>query len=123
MNHLGCSELKASCGRLQTAWPQVVIATSSLTATGDQHTGDLPAYIKNSMELLSHIVGVFPLIFSFTFPKLMGKVFLQIKVEDFPGGPVVKNAGLQCRGRRFNPWSGDKDPTCQEVTQPAGGSC
>ena len=78
---------------------------------------------KNSMDLLSHIVGLCPLIFSFMFPKLMGNVFLQIKVEDFPGGLVVKNAGLQCRGRRFNPWSGNKEPTCQEVTQPAGGNC
>ena len=119
----GCSEVKASWGRPQAARPQVVVATSSLTATGDQRSGRLPAYIKNSMELLSHIVGVCPLIFSFTFPKLMGNAFLQIKVEDFPGGPVVKNAGLQCRGRRHNPWSGNKEPTCQGAIQPAGSNC
>ena len=25
--------------------------------------------------------------------------------EDFPGGPVVKNPPMQCRGHGFNPWS------------------
>ena len=26
--------------------------------------------------------------------------------RDFPGGPVVKTMGSQCRGPRFDPWSG-----------------
>ena len=26
--------------------------------------------------------------------------------RDFPGGPVVKTTGSQCRGPRFDPWSG-----------------
>ena len=26
---------------------------------------------------------------------------------DFPGGPVVKTARFQCRGRGFDPWSGN----------------
>ena len=26
---------------------------------------------------------------------------------DFPGGPVVKNLHSHCRGRGFNPWSGN----------------
>ena len=32
--------------------------------------------------------------------------------RDFPGGPVVKTPHCQCRGCRFNPWSGVYDPTC-----------
>ena len=28
--------------------------------------------------------------------------------RDFPGGPVAKAPGAQCRGPRFNPWSGNK---------------
>ena len=27
--------------------------------------------------------------------------------EDFPGGPVAKILSSQCRGPRFNPWSGN----------------
>ena len=27
--------------------------------------------------------------------------------EDFPGGPVAKTPSSQCRGPRFNPWSGN----------------
>ena len=38
---------------------------------------------------------------------------------DFPGGPVAKTLRSQCRGLRFDPWSGNKishatakDPVC-----------
>ena len=27
--------------------------------------------------------------------------------SDFPGDPVVKTMCFQCRGRGFDPWSGD----------------
>ena len=27
--------------------------------------------------------------------------------RDFPGGPVIKTLHFQCRGGRFNPWSGN----------------
>ena len=27
-------------------------------------------------------------------------------LEKFPGGPVAKTPHSQCRGSRFNPWSG-----------------
>ena len=37
--------------------------------------------------------------------------FTPDRQRDFPGGPVVKTPGFQCRGRGFNPWSGNKDPT------------
>ena len=30
-----------------------------------------------------------------------------------------KESALQCRGRRFNPWSGNKDPTYYRATKPA----
>ena len=34
---------------------------------------------------------------------------------DFPGGPVVKTPHFQCKGHRFDPWSGNQDPTCRVV--------
>ena len=30
---------------------------------------------------------------------------------DFSGGPMVKTLRSQCKGHRFNPWSGNKEPT------------
>ena len=33
-------------------------------------------------------------------------------LENSTGGPVVKTASFHCRGLGFNPWSGNKDPTC-----------
>ena len=40
-------------------------------------------------------------------------------LQGFPGGPVAKAPRSQCRGHRFDPWSGNliphvttKDPTC-----------
>ena len=32
---------------------------------------------------------------------------LNINQRDFPGGAVVKTPHSQCRGPRFNPWSGN----------------
>ena len=37
------------------------------------------------------------------------------KSWDFPGGPVVKNLRLQCRGRGLYPWPGNQDPMCCAV--------
>ena len=31
-----------------------------------------------------------------------------IKKRDFPGGPVAKTPGSQCKGPEFNPWSGNQ---------------
>ena len=39
------------------------------------------------------------------------KLSLKGKKRDFPGGPVVKTAHFQCRRCRFDPWSGNEDPT------------
>ena len=36
---------------------------------------------------------------------------------DFPGGPVVKTLRFHCRGRGFDPWLGNQDPTCCMVWQ------
>ena len=33
-----------------------------------------------------------------------------VKRRDFPGGPVVKTPGSQCRRPGFNPWSGNWIP-------------
>ena len=46
----------------------------------------------------------------------MGKV-QENKQRDLPGGPVVKTLRFHCRGRRFDPWSGNQDPTCLGVWQ------
>ena len=35
------------------------------------------------------------------------EVFREEQVWDFPGGPVVKALHFQCRGHRFDPWSGN----------------
>ena len=37
----------------------------------------------------------------------------KVRRRDFPGGPVVKTPRFHCRERRFNPWSGNQDPTCR----------
>ena len=34
---------------------------------------------------------------------------------EFPGGPVVRTPPSHCRGPRFNPWSGNWDPTSHEA--------
>ena len=34
---------------------------------------------------------------------------------DFPGGPVVRTPRFHCRGRRFDPWSGNWDPACHTL--------
>ena len=39
-------------------------------------------------------------------PKESTKKLLEIINRDFPGGPVAKTLRSQCRGPRFNPWSG-----------------
>ena len=36
-------------------------------------------------------------------------------LRDFPGGAVVKIPHFQSRGCRFDPWSGNSDPTCCTV--------
>ena len=33
--------------------------------------------------------------------------FKNEQIRDFPGGPLVKTSCSQCRGRGFNPWSGN----------------
>ena len=30
------------------------------------------------------------------------------KIKDFPGGPVVRIPHFQCRGHKFDPWSGNR---------------
>ena len=31
----------------------------------------------------------------------------KLSLEDFPSGPVIQESTLQCRGCRFDPWSGN----------------
>ena len=35
-----------------------------------------------------------------------------VKGRNFPGGPAIKTLRFQCRGRRFDTWSENEDPTC-----------
>ena len=37
---------------------------------------------------------------------------MEDRIVHFPGGPVVKTLHFHCRGHRFDPWSGNYDPTC-----------
>ena len=39
------------------------------------------------------------------------------KIRDFPGGPVPKTPCSQCRGSRFDPWSGNYIPHVATKTQ------
>ena len=40
---------------------------------------------------------------------------------DFPCSPVVKTLHCHCRGNGFDPFSGNKDSTCQTVQPKTGG--
>ena len=37
------------------------------------------------------------------------------EMRDFAASLVVETPHFDCRGRRFNPWSGSQDPTCHQV--------
>ena len=39
-----------------------------------------------------------------------GNKCIKSRIGDFPGGPVVRTQCFQCRGRTFDPWSGNKIP-------------
>ena len=41
---------------------------------------------------------------------LAGAGGLKVPLWYFPGGPVAKTLGSQCRGPRFDPWSGNVTP-------------
>ena len=42
-----------------------------------------------------------------------GGTFINLKCGwDFPGSPVVKTPGSQCRGPRFDSWFRELDPAC-----------
>ena len=34
-------------------------------------------------------------------------ILQEIKLQDFPGDPVVESLYFHCRGHRINPWSGN----------------
>ena len=36
---------------------------------------------------------------------------------DLPGSPGVETPRFQCRGSRFDPWSGNSEPTCHVAQQ------
>ena len=40
-------------------------------------------------------------------------------IGDFPGGPVDQTRSPQCRGPRFDPWSGNKIPHAAMKTENA----
>ena len=41
----------------------------------------------------------------------------EVITQDFPGCPVAKTPNSQCRGSRFNPWSGNEIPHAATKTQ------
>ena len=34
------------------------------------------------------------------------------EIWDLPDGPMVRTRSFHCKGNRFDPWSGNEDPTC-----------
>ena len=59
------------------------------------------------INIYIHTTLYFP---HFAFILILHQVHCQAKTQaswDFPGGPVVKIMHFQCRGHRFNPWSGN----------------
>ena len=56
-------------------------------------------------ELISYLLSLFS---SFFLKKIKKKKKKKaILCRDFPGGPVVKTLFFHCRGRQFDPWSGN----------------
>ena len=43
-------------------------------------------------------------------------------VKNLPSSPAPKESAFQCGGWRFDPWSGNLDPTCFWETKPACGN-
>ena len=41
-----------------------------------------------------------------------GLIFNKPGLRDFLGDPVAKTLCSQCRGHKFDPWSGSEDPAC-----------
>ena len=54
---------------------------------------------------------------SLVFKEKRGKQILKEVPRDVPGGPVAKTLSSQCRGPRFNPWSGSWIPHATTGTQ------
>ena len=46
-----------------------------------------------------------------------------ILASGMPLGVQWSRIYLRCRGRGFDPWSGNEDPTCLGATKPAGCNC
>ena len=44
------------------------------------------------------------------------------EVKNLPSSPAPKESAFQCGGWRFDPWSGNLDPTCFWETKPACGN-
>ena len=49
-------------------------------------------------------------------PQLREQFSTKKNYRDFPGGPEAKTLSLQCRGSRFNPWSGSQVPQATTKT-------
>ena len=49
----------------------------------------------------------------------LGLYILKIKDMGLPWWSSGKESALQYRGHGFDPWSGNKDPTCRGATKPA----
>lgn len=47
--------------------------------------------------------------------KIVKSETAKVKILDsreLPGRPLVKTPSAQCRGHKFDPWLGNKDPSC-----------
>ena len=69
-------------------------------------------------------VTFFFILFSFiSLLRIFGIPPKQFPFWNFPGGPVGKTLHFNCRGHKFNPWSGNWDPTCCMVAKTKKQKC
>ena len=136
---LGCSWLsndppKCSGSNPWNLWllPYVALKKTSVLLQGislslshyyDIHSAPSTRCVSfsHTKQFLWHWLGVwFLLIFCVSSEIIHSKylkganlksIIMQCPSWDFPGSPVVKMPHFQCRGPRFNPWSGNF-PTC-----------
>ena len=50
--------------------------------------------------------------------EVNGKTSVKKRTRDFSAGPVLKNPPSNARGRGFDPWVGNYDPTYRRAAEP-----
>ena len=98
------SESSSSCWRAASSWPPLAMLVCVHTGNlGERFSWILRPFQTPSVktnEVLTKVKWIHEFQFKST--------------QDFPGGPVVKTV-FSLRGQGFDPWLGNKDPTCHLV--------